>query len=121
MPGLLDFISLKDMFDGGGAGASGDTFKGGPLSGFLNDLGVRPMGYADRMAQMQRARPMPRPMGLAVGGPTSAPPQAPPNPYSLPITQTTLPPPGAMGSEELVRMILQALQAPPSATGYGPR
>jgi len=113
MPGLLDFISLRDMFDGGGPGAAGDTFKGGPFSGFLNDLGVKPMGYLDRMARSPR--PMPRPMGLALGGPTSTQPQA------GPITQTALPPPGAMPSEELIRMILQALQAPPGAIGYGPR
>jgi hypothetical protein len=37
------------------------------------------------------------------------------------ITQTTLPPMGAMSQEQLVAMIMQALNAPPSAQGYGPR
>jgi hypothetical protein len=36
------FISLLDMFDGGGAGQSGSTFSGGPLSGTLNNAGVQP-------------------------------------------------------------------------------
>jgi hypothetical protein len=118
MPGLLDFISLRDMFDGGGPGAAGDTFKGGPFSGFLNDLGVKPMGYLDRMAQMPRPQPRPAALGQR---PPAMPPLPPPDPYSLPITQTALPPPGAMPNEELIRMILQALQAPPGAIGYGPR
>ena len=33
-----------DMVNGGGMNASGDTFEGGPYSGVLNALGVRPMG-----------------------------------------------------------------------------
>ena len=33
-----------DMFDGGGQDTRGDTFKGGPLSGLLNRLGVNPYG-----------------------------------------------------------------------------
>lgn len=58
MPGLLDFVSLRDMIDGGGAGRAGDAFEGGPLSGFLNELGIRPLGYRDRTRPM--ARPAPR-------------------------------------------------------------
>jgi len=42
------FKSMADMFDGGGAGMVGDTFKGGPLSGLLNEIGVRPYGFAAR-------------------------------------------------------------------------
>jgi len=34
---------LRDYFDGGGAGQSGDTFSGGPASDFLNRIGVRPV------------------------------------------------------------------------------
>lgn len=58
------YLGLLDMLDGGGAGRSGQTFEGGPLSGFLNSLGVRPMGYMDRMEQ---ARPMRRPMSMGGG------------------------------------------------------
>jgi hypothetical protein len=36
------YTSLRDMIDGGGAGTSGSTFKGGPVSGALNRSGVRP-------------------------------------------------------------------------------
>jgi hypothetical protein len=36
------FTSIRDMFDGGGAGRSGTTFSGGPLSGILNTVGVAP-------------------------------------------------------------------------------
>lgn len=38
------FTGLKDMFDGGGAGQSGAKFEGGPFSGALNALGVKPLG-----------------------------------------------------------------------------
>jgi hypothetical protein len=37
------------------------------------------------------------------------------------ITQTTLPPMGGMSQDQLIAMIMQALNAPPSAQGYGPR
>lgn len=56
--GLMGFKNLRDMFDGGGAGQAGQTFEGGPLSGVLNALGVRPQGYQDRMAA---AKPVARP------------------------------------------------------------
>ena len=36
------FTGIRDMFDGGGAGQSGATFSGGPLSGILNTVGVSP-------------------------------------------------------------------------------
>lgn len=42
--------SFRDMFDGGGRGRFGDTFQGGLLSNVANRVGIRPMGYADRMA-----------------------------------------------------------------------
>jgi len=38
------FTGIKDMFDGGGMGRSGATFEGGPLSGAMNGLGVKPLG-----------------------------------------------------------------------------
>lgn len=43
------FKNFTDMIDGGGAMATGSTFKGGPLSGLLNSLGVQPYGLAARM------------------------------------------------------------------------
>lgn len=47
--GLLgEYTGFQDMFDGGGAGQSGPTFEGGPLSDALNTLGVRPHGYRRR-------------------------------------------------------------------------
>ena len=40
---------LRDMFDGGGMGATGDSFQGaGGYSGLLNMLGIKPMGAQDR-------------------------------------------------------------------------
>jgi len=44
-----------DMIDGGGRGTAGDTFQGGPFSGLLNALGVRPRGYDARQAAMASA------------------------------------------------------------------
>jgi hypothetical protein len=99
------FLGLLDMLDGGGAGRSGQTFEGGPLSGFLNALGVRPQGYQERMEQ---ARPMPRPMPMSRPMQPMAPP---PNPYAPgAITTTTLPPMGQMSDEALMKMIYDALQ-----------
>lgn len=53
------FKNLRDMFDGGGKGQSGDQFQGGVFSDFLNRAGVRPIGYAERQAAP--TAPMPRP------------------------------------------------------------
>lgn len=36
------YTGLRDMLNGGGPGASGNTFSGGPLSGTLNRIGVQP-------------------------------------------------------------------------------
>jgi hypothetical protein len=36
------FTGIRDMFDGGGAGRSGTTFSGGPLSGAANRAGISP-------------------------------------------------------------------------------
>ena len=36
------YISIRDMYDGGGPGKSGSTFKGGPLSSILNRPLVSP-------------------------------------------------------------------------------
>ena len=62
--------ALRDMLDGGGRGRYGDTFEGGPLSGLLNAIGVRPLGYNDRMndgggdAYMSGMAPMTSPMPM---------------------------------------------------------
>lgn len=117
------YLGLLDMLNGGGAGRAGDTFSGGPLSGLLNALGIRPMGFRDRL---EEARPMARPAGLGAT-PRPAPPPAPPSPMPTAIygpnaiTTTALPPPGQMRDEDLVRLLMQALKSAPPATGYGPR
>lgn len=49
----------QDMFDGGGRGMAGDTFQGGLLSGILNAMGVRPMGYNARQQAMTATAPTP--------------------------------------------------------------
>ncbi len=63
------YTGLSDMINGGGAGASGDTFSGGPYSGLLNAIGVRPMGYAARQESVESGRPRQRPaMPMQRGG-----------------------------------------------------
>ena len=47
------FVSIADLFDGGGAGRSGLTFKG-PLAKYANFLGIRPRGYATAMSNVNR-------------------------------------------------------------------
>lgn len=37
--------ALRDMFDGGGAGRSGQQFEGGLLAMLANALGIKPLGY----------------------------------------------------------------------------
>lgn len=56
------FLGLLDMIDGGGMGQSGSKFEGGPLSGLLNALGIRPHGYMDRL---DAVRPQARPAAMA--------------------------------------------------------
>jgi len=112
---MAEYLGLIDMLNGGGAGRAGQTFEGGPLSGLLNSLGVRPMGYQDRLAA---ARPMPRPMAM---------PSAPqPAATAISGQPAEIYGPGAvdvmtLSDAQLVEMIRNALAAPPSATGYGPR
>jgi hypothetical protein len=46
-----------DAINGGGAGMAGNRFKGPfAITGLLNMLGVRPMGYADRVAAASQAQ-----------------------------------------------------------------
>lgn len=52
--GIGGYTSVRDMFDGGGAGRSGASFEGSPLSTFGNTLGIRPSG-SDRPNPRQSA------------------------------------------------------------------
>lgn len=45
--GLGGYSGLSDMVNGGGPGASGSSFQGGPYSTALNTVGVRPMGSSE--------------------------------------------------------------------------
>ena len=85
--GLLgEYTGFQDMFDGGGAGQSGPTFEGGPLSDALNALGVRPHGYRRREdiaarggVNPDRGRPVASPAPVrpvAMSYPNYAPPMA---------------------------------------------
>jgi len=98
------FLGLMDMIDGGGMGRAGSEFEGGPLSGLLNALGIRPQGYADRM----EAEAMPR--YLAGPAPVTRPehmPMAGPSPMQDKST------------EELVAMIEAALGRANNSNVYG--
>jgi hypothetical protein len=109
------YLGLLDMLNGGGPGQAGPEFMGGPLSGLLNALGIRPMGAGRAMeespSQMQRPMPMPAQMPA----PALTPPVMPA------VEAQQLPPFGQMSNEDLMRMILQALQSAPSGYGVGPR
>jgi hypothetical protein len=45
--GIFGFANFADMFDMGGPRASGNTYSGGPLAGYGNALGMRPLGISD--------------------------------------------------------------------------
>lgn len=134
---MANFTGLLDMFDGGGAGASGQSFKGGLLSGLLNQIGVKPLVYRDRMEAMQNTRPQlrpqvqpqvstqsqPQPMQYSGRGSAGMPSQpmqgsgmTPANAYApqmgmttgSPITQATLPPQAPASGEGLRSMMMQA-------------
>jgi hypothetical protein len=44
------YVSLRDMFDGGGPGEYGDHFEDGGAISTIANLLMRPRGYNDRMA-----------------------------------------------------------------------
>lgn len=46
------YTSLKDFFDGGGAGKSGSMFSGSPLANILNTVGVKPAGHGGSSSSM---------------------------------------------------------------------
>ena len=47
---LGGYTGLRDMVNGGGPGAAGPTFVGGPLANTLNRVGLRPFGGATAVA-----------------------------------------------------------------------
>jgi hypothetical protein len=51
------FTSIRDMFDGGGAGRSGATFSGGPLSGAANRAGISPAKAAPAKSAPSKSAP----------------------------------------------------------------
>jgi len=56
----LGFKDGRDMFDGGGRNAVGDTFKGGgPLSALANAMNIAPAGYHARQAEARANAPAP--------------------------------------------------------------
>ena len=46
--------ALRDMLDGGGRGRAGQQFEGGLLADLANALGLRPLGYEERLAAAQQ-------------------------------------------------------------------
>ena len=58
--GFFGFKSIKDMFDGGGRNAEGQTFQGGgPLSAMANAMNIAPSGYHARQAEISANAPAP--------------------------------------------------------------
>ena len=54
--------ALRDMFDGGGAGRSGQQFEGGLLALLANALGIRPMGYQEQAGPQTQPSSTPSPV-----------------------------------------------------------
>lgn len=58
--GFFGYKNIKDMFDGGGKNATGQTFQGGgPLSAMANAMNIAPSGYHGRQAQINANAPAP--------------------------------------------------------------
>lgn len=55
--GVFGFSGVRDMVDGGGPGAAGSTFQGGPTALALNTLGVRPLGSGPAVPTTQYRAP----------------------------------------------------------------
>lgn len=103
------YTGLGDMINGGGAGRSGSTFEGGPMSGLLNSIGVRPMGYAARQQEAMSAGPRQRPQMPMQGGgmqrPMMQPISGPAMPqYAQPAPQTP---------DQMLMMLQQAIKSAP--------
>jgi hypothetical protein len=54
--GIFGFANFADMFDGGGSRASGNTYSGGPLAGYGNALGMKPLGMSDEDWEKTKAQ-----------------------------------------------------------------
>jgi len=67
------FLNFVDMFDGGGAGATGSEFEGGGILSMIANMLATPFGSKDRQPTAED-RPMMRPQMA---------PQAPPPPSGL--------------------------------------
>ena len=98
----MEYRGLLDMLDGGGAGRAGERFEGGPLSGLLNMLGIRPMGYRDRLQQQAT-------MGTSSGGGYA--PSPAPAPIPAPITTTPLI--GSLTPQDILAAIERGTPPPP--------
>ena len=103
--------ALRDMLDGGGRGRAGQQFEGGLLADLANALGLRPLGYEERLAAAQQQpsqkraaalaapdksiRPQARRRPVAMGD-WGAPVNIPPRPvamgdWGLPVNMPTAP------------------------------
>lgn len=102
------YTGLSDMINGGGAGASGDTFSGGPYSGLLNAIGVRPMGYAARQEAVSSGRPRQRPAMPMQRGGMQQPMQQPMQPASVMPPVTPAPP-----TPDQMLMLMNAIKSAP--------
>ena len=51
--GTANYSLSRDMRDGGGMGYEGNSFRGSGYSVLANMLGIKPLGYEDRMAEAQ--------------------------------------------------------------------
>jgi hypothetical protein len=54
--GIFGFANIADMFDMGGPRASGNTYSGGPLAGYGNALGIKPLGMSDEDWEKTKAQ-----------------------------------------------------------------
>lgn len=111
------YTGLKDMVDGGGAGRSGDTFQGGGLrSGLLNAIGVRPLGYNQRQAEMQQT-PQRRPMMMQGNPMQQRPMQRPDVRPMMPLQPISVQPlmGNGMPMDEYTAAMLRAINSAPQA------
>jgi hypothetical protein len=106
------YTGLLDMLNGGGPQAAGQTFQGGALSELLNSLGIRPMGYQNRMAEAQQ-QPAMMPMAPRVST-MGAPPRGPGlSPVPDQIQQMMLPRgPGLSPVPDQIRQMMPTTPAP---------
>jgi hypothetical protein len=54
--GIFGYANIADMFDMGGPRASGNTYSGGPLAGYGNALGMKPLGMSDEDWEKTKAQ-----------------------------------------------------------------